>query len=115
MTRQREWRWTERFAAQPEILAYLEHVADRFDLRRSYQFVTRVTSAVWSDDDKLWSCGRPCLLTGLDILDRVGIPTSEIASNGHGERDGHGSADGATAADALGANEPAGLADHRGS
>ena len=53
--------------------------------------------------------------TGLDILDRVGIPRSEIASNGHGERDGHGPADGATAADALGANEPAGLADHRGS
>ena len=44
---QREWRWTERFAAQPEILAYLNHVADRFDLRRSFRFNTRVTSAVW--------------------------------------------------------------------
>lgn len=31
---QRSWQWTERFAAQPEILAYLRHVADRFDLRR---------------------------------------------------------------------------------
>ena len=31
---EREWKWTERYAAQPEILAYLNHVADRFDLRR---------------------------------------------------------------------------------
>ena len=49
---QLEWRWSERFAAQPEILAYLEHVADRFDLRRSYDFNTRVTSLVWSDTDQ---------------------------------------------------------------
>ena len=35
---QQSWQWTERFAAQPEILAYLRHVADRFDLRRHYQF-----------------------------------------------------------------------------
>jgi cation diffusion facilitator CzcD-associated flavoprotein CzcO/acetyl esterase/lipase len=51
---QREWRWTERFAAQPEILSYLEHVADRFDLRRSFRFNTRVTSAVWRDDADRW-------------------------------------------------------------
>lgn len=51
---QREWRWTERYAAQPEILAYLEHVADRFDLRRSYRFDTRVTSVVWDDDAERW-------------------------------------------------------------
>lgn len=52
---QREWRWTERFAGQPEILAYLEHVADRFDLRRSIRFETRVTSAVWDDDAARWT------------------------------------------------------------
>lgn len=51
---QREWRWSERFAAQPEILAYLEHVTDRFDLRRSYRFDTRVTSAVWDEHAKRW-------------------------------------------------------------
>ena len=45
---QREWRWTERFAKQSEILAYLEHVADRFDLRRSYRFSTRVTFPSYS-------------------------------------------------------------------
>jgi len=51
---QREWRWRERYASQPEILAYLEHVADRFDLRRSYRFNTRVTSAAWDDDAAHW-------------------------------------------------------------
>jgi len=51
---QREWRWTERFASQPEILSYLEHVADRFDLRRSFRFNTRVISAVWRDDADRW-------------------------------------------------------------
>ena len=31
---QQEWEWTERFSAQPEILRYINHAADRFDLRR---------------------------------------------------------------------------------
>ena len=52
---QREWLWTERFAAQPEILAYLNHVADRFDLRRSFRFNTRVTSAVWNEETNRWT------------------------------------------------------------
>jgi cation diffusion facilitator CzcD-associated flavoprotein CzcO/acetyl esterase/lipase len=51
---QREWRWSERFSAQPEILSYLEHVADRFDLRRSFKFDTRVTSAVWDEANSWW-------------------------------------------------------------
>jgi cyclohexanone monooxygenase len=45
----REWQWTERYAAQPEILRYLNHVADRFDLRRDIQFKTKVTSAVFDE------------------------------------------------------------------
>src|SRR5271166_3853261 len=40
---EREWQWTERYATQPEILRYLNHVADRFDLKRDIQFETRVT------------------------------------------------------------------------
>lgn len=51
---QQEWRWTERYAAQPEILRYLEHVADRFDLRRDIQFGTRVISASWDEEAHLW-------------------------------------------------------------
>ncbi len=42
---QQEWEWTERYASQPEILSYIRHVADRFDLRRDIRFNTRVTAA----------------------------------------------------------------------
>jgi len=52
---QQEWVWTERYATQPEILRYLIHVADRFDLRRSIEFDTRVTSLSYDDDSSLWT------------------------------------------------------------
>ena len=45
-----EWRWTERYATQPEILRYLEHVADRFDLRRDIRLGTTVTAARFERD-----------------------------------------------------------------
>lgn len=51
----REWQWTERFASQPEILRYINHVADRFDLRRDVKFETRVTSARFDDEANLWT------------------------------------------------------------
>ncbi len=51
---QQEWSWSERFAAQPEILRYLNHVADRFDLRKDIQFNTRITSLVWDEKNQLW-------------------------------------------------------------
>ena len=50
----REWRWTERYASQPEILRYLNHVADRFDLRRDIQFETTVTAAVFAEAQNVW-------------------------------------------------------------
>jgi cyclohexanone monooxygenase len=52
---QQEWTWSERYAAQPEILRYFEHVADRFDLRRDIQLRTRVTSAVYDEDAVRWT------------------------------------------------------------
>ena len=51
---QQEWRWTERFATQPEILRYLEHVADRFDLRRDIRFGTSVTEAAFDEAAGCW-------------------------------------------------------------
>ncbi|HEX4396599.1 MAG TPA: NAD(P)/FAD-dependent oxidoreductase [Trebonia sp.] len=45
-----QWRWTERFAAQPEILAYLDFVADRFGVKQRFVFGTWVTSAQWRGD-----------------------------------------------------------------
>ena len=52
---QQEWAWTERYATQPEILRYVNHVADRFDLRRSVQFNSRVRSAVFDEDHDQWT------------------------------------------------------------
>ena len=49
-----EWQWSERYATQPEILRYLEHVADKHDLRRDIQFQTRVESAKWDEESSLW-------------------------------------------------------------
>ncbi|MFI1714765.1 flavin-containing monooxygenase [Streptomyces litmocidini] len=49
-----EWTWSERFAPQAEILSYINHVADRFDLRRHFSFNTKVTSATWLPDERLW-------------------------------------------------------------
>jgi len=54
---QQEWTWSERFAAQPEILAYLEHVADRFDLRRDITFGTRVGRLAWDGGAQRWTVG----------------------------------------------------------
>ena len=51
---EREWDWTERYAAQPEILAYLNHVADRFDLRRDIRFETTVRSATFDETAHGW-------------------------------------------------------------
>jgi cation diffusion facilitator CzcD-associated flavoprotein CzcO len=50
-----EWEWQEHFAAQPETERYLNHVVDRFDLRRHMHFVARVTSAVWDEASATWS------------------------------------------------------------
>lgn len=51
---QKEWVWSEKYATQPEILRYIEHVADRFDLRKSVIFDTRVTSASYEESSKSW-------------------------------------------------------------
>ena len=52
---EREWRWSERYAPQEELLRYANHVADRYDLRRDIQLETRVTSAVWGEDAQRWT------------------------------------------------------------
>ena len=52
---QQEWRWSELFAGQPEILRYANHVADRLDLRRDMRFETRVTGAVFDESARRWT------------------------------------------------------------
>ncbi|MEK0097979.1 NAD(P)/FAD-dependent oxidoreductase [Streptomyces sp. A475] len=51
---QQEWTWSERFAPQAEILSYINHVADRFGLRRHFRFDTKVIAANWLPDERLW-------------------------------------------------------------
>jgi cation diffusion facilitator CzcD-associated flavoprotein CzcO len=50
-----EWDWKEHFSPQPDTLAYLNHVADKFDLRRDMQFQSSVKSAHWDDDANVWT------------------------------------------------------------
>ena len=52
---QQSWKWTERFAPQPEILQYANHVADRFDLRKDIQFSTRVSAAHFDASSARWT------------------------------------------------------------
>lgn len=52
---EQQWTWTERFASQPEILRYIEHVADRFDLRKNIEFNTPVVTAHWDESAELWT------------------------------------------------------------
>jgi len=51
---QQEWEWAERYAPQPEILSYANHVADRFDLRKDIQFETKVTGAAFDEATSAW-------------------------------------------------------------
>ncbi|GAC1538262.1 MAG: NAD(P)/FAD-dependent oxidoreductase [Acidimicrobiales bacterium] len=63
---EQEWRWSERYATQPEILSYVDHVAERFDLRRDIHLNARVTEAKFSaerarwdvstEDGRAWDC-----------------------------------------------------------
>ncbi|GAB2459399.1 flavin-containing monooxygenase [Jatrophihabitans fulvus] len=52
---QQEWEWSERYAAQPELLAYARHVADRHGLRDHIEFRTRVTALAWDDTTRRWT------------------------------------------------------------
>ncbi|WP_431270247.1 flavin-containing monooxygenase [Dankookia sp. P2] len=49
-----DWNWSEHFAAQPETLRYLNHVADRFDLRRDIRFEARVARAQFDEATREW-------------------------------------------------------------
>lgn len=86
---QNDWNWTERYAAQPEILAYANHVADRFDLHRNIAFETRVVAARFDDEHALWEVetqpGSPArcrflvLAVGcLSAVNNLRIPGSDL-------------------------------------
>jgi cation diffusion facilitator CzcD-associated flavoprotein CzcO len=70
-----EWEWQEHFAAQPETERYLNHVVDRFDLRRHMQFETRVTAAEWHDSSAAWdvTCDDRTLIRARFLVAATGV------------------------------------------
>ena len=79
-----EWDWKEHFSPQPDTLEYLNHVADKFDLRRDIQFRSTVTAAHWDDAANEWTVtlesGQQAksrlLLTAIGILSAYTLPAS---------------------------------------
>ena len=51
---QQEWNWSEKYSAQPEILEYINHVADRFDLRNDIRFEEEVINATFDENKSKW-------------------------------------------------------------
>jgi cation diffusion facilitator CzcD-associated flavoprotein CzcO len=87
------WEWTERYPKQPEILAYLNHVADKYDLKRSIQFDTSVVSSTWNDSTNRWDIetdkgqlwSAQFLIEGVGLLSSTNIPDLPGQSSFTGE------------------------------
>lgn len=77
-----EWDWSTRYLDQPDVLAYLEHVVERFDLARDIQLDTEVTAAVFDEEHARWHVTTAAgerftcryLVTALGLLARTNIP-----------------------------------------
>jgi cation diffusion facilitator CzcD-associated flavoprotein CzcO len=77
-----EWNWSGKYPEQPEILKYLQHVADRFELRSGIEFNTRVTAAHWDESTNRWlvetdqgdQVSAQYLITGIGCLSAGQIP-----------------------------------------
>ena len=88
-----EWSWSGKYPEQPEILTYLNHVADRFDLRRNIQFNTRVTSARFLEDVNQWEVATNqgdrvtarFLITGIGCISAGNVPDIKGLDSFQGE------------------------------
>lgn len=87
------WDWSERYPRHAEIRSYLNHVADRYDLRRSYQFSTQVESAVFDEAESRWivktdhgqTFSAQFLIEGVGLLSATNIPEFKGQENFKGE------------------------------
>ena len=79
----REWNWEEHFSAQPHTERYLNHVADRFDLRRDIQFNSRVVSALWQETPRQWELvlDSGARHTARFLVTAVGILSAAVMPN----------------------------------
>ncbi len=77
-----EWTWSERYSSQPEILRYLNYVADKFELREDIQFETRVSDAHFDNSTNQWDVNlddgsvvtAKYFITGVGVLSTMNIP-----------------------------------------
>ena len=77
-----EWDWTHKYVTQPEILKYLEHVVDRYDLRKDIQLNTGITSARYDESADRWVIGTDTgetitakyIVNGLGLLSATNVP-----------------------------------------
>ena len=87
-----EWDWKEHFSPQPDTLEYLNHVADKFDLRRDMRFQSTVTAAHWNDAENHWTVtlenGQQAtsrfLMTAIGILSAHTLPAIPGRDSFHG-------------------------------
>ena len=88
-----EWDWSEHFAAQPETLRYLNHVADKFDLRRDIQFNARIASATYDETENCWEirtengsrARAKFLITAIGVLSAPQMPNIKGLEDYKGE------------------------------
>jgi cation diffusion facilitator CzcD-associated flavoprotein CzcO len=101
---EQDWEWSEKYAAQPELLRYAQHVADRFDLRRDIRFETRVSAAEFDESVGRWTViteagdqlstqfyvmATGCLSTSKDPeIEGIGDFTGPIYHTGHWPHEG---------------------------
>ena len=89
---QQDWKWSERYAGQPEILRYINHVADRFDLRRDVRFSTPIAAAAFDEAADRWTlrtgAGRVHLGALLRHGHRRAVGRARARVRGHGRLPG---------------------------
>ncbi|MCM3728932.1 NAD(P)/FAD-dependent oxidoreductase [Neobacillus cucumis] len=89
----KEWSWTSRYPEQPEILRYLNFVADKFDLRKDIQFQTRIQSAHYDESSNRWnirtedgeSISATYFITGVGCISTANIPNMKGLDNFKGD------------------------------
>ncbi|KAI9016651.1 cyclohexanone monooxygenase [Hyaloraphidium curvatum] len=76
------WEWKEKYLRQPEILSYLEHVAERYKLKELIDFNTEFTGCAWDEDKKIWTVDckdgkvytAKYLVTAIGVLSQINWP-----------------------------------------
>ncbi|HVY04930.1 MAG TPA: NAD(P)/FAD-dependent oxidoreductase [Burkholderiales bacterium] len=89
----KEWEWSEKYPGPPEIMRYLNHVADKFDLKRDIRFNTKVESATWDDAASRWrvttdageTLSAQFLITAVGCLSTANIPNIPGLENFRGK------------------------------